>query len=263
MNTDNTPEEKDHNPKQQDEQKALEEIWAIRNANYERIHSRVADFDTNDVNTPLSEIPMHTQMNVIHPDGATAMPIANAQEFVDAFLAAYSDGHGDFGLYESPQEADIGEDEERMRREFEYIMEMQERAGIEFDDYEEAKAWEQAEYGKDDVLPDEIRDSGLTNKEIQSLRDMSEIRGEKPEKTFNRLEQIELQGVQALTAKKGSPKQVSIENEINELEEAIKNVQAMEILDEAQVNEIEVRILDLARRTGIEDLKKYGFDLER
>ncbi|TWI96804.1 hypothetical protein JN11_03917 [Mucilaginibacter frigoritolerans] len=166
--------------------------------------------------------------------------------------------------YESElREEDIGEDEERMRREFEYIMEMEERAGIQFDDYEEAKTWEQAEHSKKDLSSHVVRDSGLKNKEIEALRDMSEIREKKPEKAFNRSEQIELQDAPALTLKKGSQKQISIENEMNELEEEIKKVQAMEILDEAQVREIEVRILDLARRTGMDDLKKYGFNLER
>jgi len=195
--------------------------------------------------------------------GCAFEDVSEAREWERTHCGDFDEEPDEAGENELTEEDMDTDNEERMRREFEFIMETEERAGIEFDDYEEAKAWEQTEHSKKDVSQDEVRDSGLTNKEIQTLRDMSEIREKKSEKTFNRLEQMELQDAPALAVKTGNQKQVSIENEMDELEEAIKKVQAMEILDEAQVNEIEVRILDLARRTGIEDLKKYGFDPER
>jgi len=101
-----TPEEKAVEQPLHDEQNALEEIHALRSAKRQPDRNRVADFDTNTKDRALSDIPMNTHVDVLHPDGATSMPIMNAQEFKDALLAAYSDGHGDFGLYDPPQEAD-------------------------------------------------------------------------------------------------------------------------------------------------------------
>jgi hypothetical protein len=144
MKTSDNQKEKDALTPSKEDQKALEEMNAVRAAKRQPDRNRVADFDKNAKDSPLSEIPMQTQINVIHPDGINAIPVTNAQEFKDAFLAAYSDGHGDFGLYELSEIPDPTLTDES------YTKEVEERSGLKFNDFEDALEWERRQELGDD-----------------------------------------------------------------------------------------------------------------
>jgi len=97
-------EEKNVQSTEKDDQDALEAINAIRSANHQHNCNRLADFEKNTVDISLADIPIKTQITVLHPDGTTHIPVTNTLELNDALMALYSDGQGDFGQYDIPSE---------------------------------------------------------------------------------------------------------------------------------------------------------------
>jgi len=53
-----------------------------------------------------------------------------------------------------------------------------------------------------------------------------------------------------------------IAEEIKDVESLLADMSHSAIINQAQVDEMEARLFDLARRAGIENLDDYGFDME-
>jgi hypothetical protein len=113
---------------QLEEQHILLDLQHIRNRQYDHAQNRLAVFNKEEAATK-SEKPL-AQITVLHPDGITSMAVTNAQELKDALLAVYSDGHGDFGLDEMPQEASARAGDKLTDNQLQYARKVEEQPGI-------------------------------------------------------------------------------------------------------------------------------------
>lgn len=86
----------------QAEWQAVEDIARLRDQEG-RKESRLAAFEETAAAVNQAQ-PVQAAITVIHPDGTTTLSATNRNELAEGILAAYSDGHGDFGPYSNERE---------------------------------------------------------------------------------------------------------------------------------------------------------------
>ena len=135
---------------QQDEQKALQDIAAIRATKNQPDRNRVAEFDKRlEEKTPFPRKDQVIQIGIIDEKG---MSVAQAHSYEEAAkLLAMANGW-DMPTGQEPENAVSPNN--LTDEQLEYITELEERAGVEFSTYDEAVEWERNEYGESDLSQD-------------------------------------------------------------------------------------------------------------